>query len=90
MTNKINFLPKQSWDLNRRIVTFWAEINGKEIRCVIWGETLRDKFNAAFDNPLPAFNENRNRIEEIAEKLINEDRFEADESILIKNDDVPQ
>ncbi len=69
-------------------VTFSAEADGQRIQCAITSEALCDRFGGNYHDPRPAFLRNRQSIEKIAAKLINEGRFEPDGTILIKTQDV--
>jgi len=85
----IEFTPDESYEHHRRNVVWFSAIDGeKVIECAISMEALTDHFGAYADDPLPAFRKHRQRIWDIAEKLIAERRFESDGTILIHSADV--
>ena len=63
-------------------------MDSKQVYCAIHYETLDDKFQADFKNPLPSFRRNRHHIEKTAEGLIRKGCFENDGSILIRAGDL--
>lgn len=83
----ILFPAVEAWDGNRDVVSFPAEINKQRINCAISWEALQDHFGGDNIPPLEAFRSNRSVIEGVAERLINEQRFEQDGSILIRSKD---
>lgn len=85
----IEFFADESYDHHRRkIVWFSAIVDEKSIDCGISIEALADHFGAFYDNPLPAFRSHRQRIQDIAAKLINQRRFEDDGTIFIRSSDL--
>jgi hypothetical protein len=68
-------------------VLFSLSVDNREVRCAITNEALWDHFGGYSHDLTPAFNRNLNRIMQIAEKLIEENRFE-NEMIVIKSQDV--
>jgi len=74
----------------RKIVWFSAVVDEKCIDCGISIEALADHFGAFHDNPLPAFRNHRERIREVAARLIRERRFEDDGTIVIRSADLLQ
>lgn len=84
----IEFTPDESYEHHRRNVVWFSAIDDeKVIQCAISMEALTDHFGAYADDPLPAFRKHRQRIWDIAEKLIAERRFESDGTILIHSTD---
>lgn len=69
-------------------VMFSAEVDGQQIECSITSEALCDRFGGNYHDPRSAFLRNREKIERIATKLINQNRFEPDGAILIKTQDI--
>ena len=85
----IEFNANEWYDHHRRkVVWFSAIIDEKCIDCGISIEALADHFGAFYDDPLPAFRTHRARIWEIATKLIDQRRFEADGTLLIRSTDL--
>ena len=85
----VEFRADEWYDHQRRkVVWFTAIIDEKCIDCGISIEALSEHFGAFYDDPLPAFQTHRERIWEIAAKLINHRRFEDDGTILIRSADL--
>jgi hypothetical protein len=85
----IEFSADEWYDHHRRkVVWFSAIVEDKSIDCAISIEALADRFGAFYDDPLPAFRRNRERIRAAASKLITERRFEDDGTILIRGADL--
>jgi len=89
---KVSFPDPPGWDGALHAVMFHALIGGSvQVACLVSSAVLRDRFAALAPDPtscLEAFRLNRHRIEEIAVRLIQMRRFEADGSILIRAGDV--
>jgi hypothetical protein len=85
----IEFTADEWYDHHRRkVVWFRAIVEEKCIDCGISFEALRDHFGAFYDDPLPAFRLQRQRIQEIAAKLINQRRFEDNGTVLVRSADL--
>ena len=85
----IEFNADEWYDHHRRkVVWFGAIVDDKCIDCGISIEALADHFGAFYDDPLPAFRTHRARIREIATNLIDQRRFEADGTLLIRSTDL--
>jgi hypothetical protein len=85
----IEFSADEWYDHHRRkVVWFSAIVDDKSIDCGISIDALADHFGAYYDDPLPAFRRNRERIRAAAAKLIHERRFEDDGTILIRGADL--
>lgn len=85
----IEFNADEWYDHHRRkVVWFGAIVDDKSIDCGISIEALADHFGAFYDDPLPAFRTHRARIWEIATNLIDQRRFEADGTLLIRSTDL--
>jgi hypothetical protein len=84
---KLYFHSGEHWDDTRQIVKFGAMVGTKQILCGISSEALGDHFGGDAD-PIKAFRSNRAKIEAIAERLIEQGRFEQGRLILIKTDDL--
>lgn len=83
----INFLAGETWNGNREIVSFLADVDGKRIQCAISWEALQDNFGGDGMEPIKCFRANRPAIEAKAERLIKRGRFEEDGSVLIRSQD---
>ena len=84
---EIRFPKIEDWVGNVDCVSFPADVDEKRIYCLISWEALQDNFGGNGVQPLDCFRQNRNRIEEKAERFISQGRFEADGSILIRSQD---
>lgn len=81
----ISFPQKEAWDGSRDVMSFPAEVDGKQVRCAISWEALQDNFGGNGVPPLECFKANRGRIQAKAERLIRAGRFESDGSIVIRS-----
>ena len=70
------------------MATIVADVDKKRVLCRISYESLRAKFGASDDKLLQSITINRTNIQEAAKRLIEQDHFEEDGSILIKSDDL--
>jgi uncharacterized protein DUF1488 len=85
----IEFFADEWYEPHRRKVVWFSAIDaGKRIDCGVSIEALADHFGAFYDDPLPAFKQNRERIQAAAAKLIAERRFEDDGTLLIRSADL--
>jgi Protein of unknown function (DUF1488) len=84
--SEITFLPGEAWDGERLVAIFWANVGDKRMPCAISFEALQDQHHFHQDPgpPLDTFRRHRSVIEELARKLIRQQRFEPDGSILIR------
>jgi len=85
---KISFPVLQCWNPVNKIASIAAQVNGKRIFCKISGDVLQKKFDAMADDPMNAVTENRTQIENAARKLIENDTYDNDGSILIEYRDL--
>jgi hypothetical protein len=85
------FLPGDDWEGRRHAVLFRAQTDDEDlVVCLVPSETLRERFAALSADKgscLEAFQVNRPRLEEIARRLIQKERFEDDGSIVIRTVD---
>lgn len=88
IVKNVLFSKKRVWDSDRMVVTFPAEVDGRNIPCSISFEALEDHFSADYSNPLASFDANRSKIESLAENVIKLEHFEPDGSILIRTMDI--
>jgi hypothetical protein len=85
----IEFAADEWYDHQRlKVVWFSAIVDEKTIDCGISIEALAEHFGAFYDDPLPAFRSHRQRIRDIAAKLITERRFEDDGTIIVRSADL--
>ncbi len=84
---KVSFPPDQIYDNICNLIIFSSYVGEGFIPCSISIEALQDHFQADLLQPMQAFLCNRLAIEHIAERLIDQQRFEADGSVLISTTD---
>ena len=84
----IEFPPGETDDTSTWVVWFLAVVHGQQITCGISYHALRMHCGADFDDPMPAFVTNRQRIEQIITTRISHGRFEEDETMVIRSHDI--
>ncbi|MCI0666420.1 MAG: DUF1488 domain-containing protein [Methylococcaceae bacterium] len=67
-----------------KVATVAANVGKRRILCRISLGILRDKFGASEQDPMRSVAEHRTAIQEAARTLIENERYEADGSILIR------
>lgn len=85
---KIVFLEEQQVGIGSSSVKFPALVDGRRVMCKISGEALDDHFGADMEGELNAFLKHRGQIETKARKLIEQQSFQPDGSILIRSLDI--
>ena len=80
----ISFPVLQSWNPMTQVATIAAQVNGKRVLCRISKSALEKKFGVPEDSPMNAVTENRHEIEDAARKLIENEAYEEDGSIVIE------
>lgn len=80
--------PGVQWNPIRDIAMFTTNSGDRVVECAISLEALRDHFGDEKHHPLVIFGNNRERIEQLAARLIAQKRFESDGSVLIRTADV--
>jgi hypothetical protein len=73
--------------LKHRAISFYADMNNQRIRCAVKLTALENYFGCDISRCLDTFRDKRSVIEGVAERLINQQRFEQDGSILICSQD---
>jgi hypothetical protein len=77
------FPQTQIYASDSKIIVFSAHVGEETIRCSISLDALQDHCRADPLTPLQAFICNRSLIEHIAERLVSQQRFDFDRSVLI-------
>ncbi len=85
---EISFPLLECWNPLTRIATIAAQVNKKRVLCRISMEILQERFDASSEAPMEAVVENRAAIERAARKLIEDERYEEDGSIIIRESDL--
>jgi hypothetical protein len=71
------------WDCSCDVAVFIATLDETTITCKITLEALKDHLQADIHHPLASFHQNLHRIQQRAATLIQQGRFDEDDSILI-------
>ena len=82
--NGISFPRLECWNTMTKVATVAAEVNNKRVLCRISLKILRDKFGASEEEPMLSVAQHRTVIQEAARKLIENEVFEEDGSIIIR------
>ncbi len=85
---QVSFPRLECWNPMTKVATVAADVNKKRVSCRISMEVLKDKFSASAEEPMRAVAEHRITIQEAARKLIENDDYEEDGSILIRARDL--
>lgn len=80
----IAFPRLESWNGMTKMATIAATSDKKRVLCRISMEVLRDKFGASEVEPMKTVTKYRTDIQEVARKLIEDETYEEDGSILIR------
>ena len=84
----ISFPRLECWNPMAKVATVAAEVDKKRVLCRISLEILRDKFGASENEPMQSVAEHRTVIQEAARKLIENEVYEEDGSVLIRAHDI--
>ena len=84
----ITFPMLECWNPMTKVATIAAQVDQKRVLCRISMDVLRRKFRASEDEPMRAVAENRSVLQEKARKLIENEAFEEDGSIVIRSKDI--
>ena len=84
----ISFPKLECWNPMTKVATVAAEVNKKRVLCRISLEILIDKFGASVEEPKQSIAQHRTDIQEAARKLIENEVYEEDGSVLIRAHDL--
>ena len=84
---EISFPLLECWNPLTRFATIAAQVNKKRVLCRVSIDVLQERFHASAEAPMEAVVENRPAIEKVARKLIEDERYEEDGSIVIRESD---
>ena len=84
----IAFLPGGTWNSDTEAVEFWAEVNGRRVRCRVFWDTLDDLDRSSGKNRLDLFAVHRRAVEANVEEKILAGALETDGTISIRKEDV--
>nr|VFK07447.1 MAG: Protein of unknown function (DUF1488) [Candidatus Kentron sp. LPFa]VFK24208.1 MAG: Protein of unknown function (DUF1488) [Candidatus Kentron sp. LPFa]VFK61807.1 MAG: Protein of unknown function (DUF1488) [Candidatus Kentron sp. UNK]VFK70001.1 MAG: Protein of unknown function (DUF1488) [Candidatus Kentron sp. UNK] len=79
----------ESWNPMTKVATIAAEVNRKRVLCRISIEVLQEKWGASEEEPMRTVEENRAALQTAARKIIKEEAYEEDGSIVIRSEDIP-
>lgn len=83
----VTFPRLQAWDNGLQAVNFLARIEGRTVVCSITSEALANLSGQPCTDPLRAFDQHRDRIEERVLRLVSRNRLEPDGSVVIAASD---
>ena len=78
----------ESWNPMTNVATIAAQVGGKRVLCRISIEVLKKRFRASASEPMQSVSKNRVLIRSAAKKLIENNAYEEDGSILIRPGDI--
>lgn len=84
----ISFPPLQCWNPVTKVATIAAQFNGGRVSCRVKINDLRKKFHIFPDEPMQSITNYRTEIENAARKMIENNNFEDDGSIMISYKDL--
>jgi hypothetical protein len=84
----IYFPSLECWNSMTNVATIAAQMDKRRVLCRISLKTLRDKFGASEADPMQSVDHHRTAIQEAARKLIENEVYEEDGSILIRAHDL--
>jgi hypothetical protein len=85
---RISFPKLECWNTVTKVATVAAEVNKKRVLCRISLEILRDKFGASEEESMRSVVQHRTAIQEAARMLIENEAYEEDGSVLIRERDL--
>ncbi|MEJ1472182.1 MAG: DUF1488 domain-containing protein [Candidatus Sedimenticola sp. (ex Thyasira tokunagai)] len=80
----ISFPRLECWNTLAKVATIAAVVNKRRVLCRISLDIMKDKFGAAEDEPMRSVAQHRVAIQEAARKLIENEVYEEDGSVLIR------
>jgi hypothetical protein len=84
---EITFPMLECWNPMTKVATIAAQVDKRRVLCRISIELLREKFQATDEEPMRAVAENRSELQATARKIIENESFEEDGSIVIRSRD---
>lgn len=84
----ISFPRLECWNPMTKVATIAAEINKKRVLCRISLEIIIEKYGTSEEDPMQLVVQHRAAIQEAARKLIENEVYEEDGSILIRERDI--
>jgi hypothetical protein len=88
-TNSGIIFPRlESWNGTTETATIAVDVNKKRVLCRIALRTLVDRYGASDESPMQVIAQHRFQIQEGARRLIEDEAYEEDGSILIRGGDI--
>ncbi len=84
----ISFPKLECWNAKTKVATVAADVDKRRVLCRIPLELLRDRFGASTEEPMRTVTAHRLEIQAAARKLIENEDFEEDGSVLIGDRDI--
>lgn len=84
---EISFPMLECWNPMTNVATIAAQVNGKRVLCRISMELLQKNFRASPEEPMRSVAENRSALEAAAKILIENEAYEEDGNIIIRQRD---
>ena len=84
----ISFPMLECWNNITKVATVAAEANKKRVLCRISLESLKDQFGSSEEEPMRFVARHRSAIHEAAKRLIENEVYEEDGSVLIRAHDL--
>jgi len=84
----ISFPALQCWNPDTKVATIAAQFDGRRVSCRIKINDLRKKFHIFTDEPMQSVTGYRAEIEKAARRMIENNDFEEDGSIMISYKDL--
>lgn len=84
----VTFPKLESWNAMTKVATIAAKVNKKRVLCRVSLDILTDKFGTSEEEPMKYVAKHRTVIQNAAKKLIQNENYEEDGSVLIRVDDL--
>lgn len=84
----ISFPSLQCWNPETKVITIAAQVSGKRVSCRVSVKDLKRKYHVFKGEPMEIVTARRKEIEKAARKLIEDNSYEHDGSILIRYKDL--
>ncbi len=78
----------ESWNPMTKVATIAAEVNRKRVLCRVSIEVLREKWGVSEEEPMRTVGENRIALQAAARKVIENEAYEEDGSIVIRGENI--
>lgn len=87
-SDEISFPILECWNPITKVATIAAEVNKTRVLCRVSLAVLQKQFHASVEEPMRSVAENRSTLQAAARKLIEQQAFEEDGSIVLRNKDI--